>query len=141
MAIQNRVASYSDSTIKWTDIVYHVQDDFGFYSFLSTPTLEQPVPYLKYPIYKGRKWDFTADTAFLNEYDKLNAEVLGKEDIGNYIECWKVSIKLSNSDDETYPIYTIISWYKENIGLVKMTQEVGSISTAITLTDKTTHGE
>ncbi len=141
MTIQNRIAYYSDSTIKWTVTVYYVQDDFGFYSFLSIPTLEQPVPYLKYPIYKGRKWNFTADTAFFNEYDKLAAEVIGKEDVGNYTDCWKVSMKLSKSDDDIYPIYTIISWYKEDVGLVKMTQEVGSVTTAITLTEKTIHGE
>jgi hypothetical protein len=141
MTIQNRIAYYTDSTIKWTVTVYHVQDDFGFYSYLSPPTLEQPVPYLIYPIYKGRKWNFAAETAFLNDYDKLAAEVIGKEDVGNYTGCWKVSMNLSKSDDDTYPIYVITSWYKEDIGLVKMTQEVGSVTTTITLTEKTFHGE
>jgi len=141
MTIQNRKAYYSDSTVKWTTNVYHVQDDFGFNSFLSTPTLKQPVPYLKYSIYKGRKWDFTSDTAFSYEYDRLTAEVIGTEDVGNYTDCWKVSMKLTKSDDDTYPIYTITSWYKENIGLVKMTQEVSSVTIAITLTKKTIHGE
>ncbi|MBS4015113.1 MAG: hypothetical protein KGZ86_01565 [Candidatus Latescibacteria bacterium] len=133
---RTRLAYYADSTVKWALTTYHAQDDFGFYNYLSTPNLQYPIPYLRYPIYIGAKWNLVSDEYFFSQYNKVDAEVLTKEDIGIYPDCWKVYTVLSNSVNETYPLYKITSWYKENIGLVKVHQEVTTTIITINLQEK-----
>jgi hypothetical protein len=123
---QSRLAYRADSTIKWTLVTYYAHDDFGFYNYLSTPNLSYPIPYLRYPIYIGAEWNLIADEYFFDEYNKIEAEVLSQENLPTYDNCWKIYLVLSNSDDETYPLYKITSWYQESIGLVKFEQEIGS---------------
>lgn len=137
MCQQDRYGYDQFGNFLWYTIIYQAQDDFGFYNYQSNPDDDYPLPYLHYPIYAGRKWQVKRDNGyFLQRYDQIKAEVIGKEDVDNYQDCWKVSLQLSNASDETYPIWEMIQYYQKGVGLVKMEYTVGSTYVRLTLLEK-----
>jgi len=114
-----KTAYDSSDYMRWQVYVYRYQDSYGFFSLSGNQDDKTPREFIKYPVYAGKKWKQNFDELFLYDYDQLEGEVIGKEDAGGYENCWKIKITFSVSTDDTYPEYTVFSWYKEGIGLVK----------------------
>ncbi|MEO0075483.1 MAG: hypothetical protein ABIK31_05165 [candidate division WOR-3 bacterium] len=134
---QHRYAYNQSGGFVWYLQTYHAQDDFGFYNYQTYPHDEYPIPYLRYPIYVGRKWQLKRKNGFfLQSYNQVKGEVLSLEDVDSYQDCWKISLKLSNSDDETYPVWEIIQYYQKDLGMVKMEYTVGSTYVRLSLLEK-----
>jgi len=119
--------------MRWQVYVYRYQDSYGFFSFSGNQDDKNPREFIKYPVYAGKKWEQNFEELFLYDYDHLEGEVIGKEDAGEYEDCWKIKITFTVSTDDTYPEYTIFSWYKEGIGLVKEHTIVNAAETILLL--------
>lgn len=124
VSVLKRTAFYANGSVKWAVDLYWRNDSTGFYNYLNGLALDA-VPYLRYPVTKGKTWVISYDYCLFNYYDSLHVQVKGVENYGEFGECWVVEKHFISTYYDTYPQYIVKSWYAPDIGMVK---EVTSFS-------------
>lgn len=123
----------SAGSLVWDLSIYRYQDEYGYYSYSQNMYDENPRAFMKYPVFAGKVWTQSFENPFLYSYDRLKGEVVGQEDTCGYSDCWHVKLTFTVSDDDTYPEYTIDSWYYEGVGLVLEHTVVGTSDVQLAL--------